>query len=189
MLPALVRSPCCTRHLKPCARWRVFARQSVKSCRWLRPRRAIHRRTRPRCRRQGRAYPELFASLFPPLPAKFAHYLDRFINHVRGDIQRGTESNRVLPRAKCKNTEIKETLPKFLACFGVGQIEGKEQAAAARRRNQRLLALQITQLIQKISTHLRGVLHKMFLLDDAQVMCRAHHSGEIFAPRGIQSAG
>src|SRR5438874_12384248 len=189
MLRAHVRSPCCTRHLKRCARWRVFARQSVKSCRWLRLRRAIHRRTHPRCRRQGPAYPELFASLFPPLPAKFAHYLDRFINHFRGDIQRGTESNRILARAKRKNTEIEETLPKFLARLCVGQIEGKEQPPAARRRNQRLLTLQITQLIQKISTHLRGVLNKMFLLDDAQVMCRAHHIGEIAAPRGIQSAG
>src|SRR6266576_7252729 len=154
MLPALVLSPCCNRHLKRYARWRVFARQSVKSCRWLRPRRAIHRRTRPRCRLQGRVYPELFASLFPPLPAKFAHQFDRFINHFRGDIQRGTESNRVLPRAKRKNTEIEETLPKFLARFCVGQIEGEEQAAAARPRNQRLLALQITQLIQEISAHL-----------------------------------
>src|SRR2546423_533159 len=135
MLYEHVRSPCCTHHLKLCARWRVFARQSVKFCRLLPHRRAIRRRTRPRCRPQGRVYPELFASLFPSLPAKFAHYLDRFINRFRGDIQRGAESNRVLPRAKRKNTEIEETLPKFLACFCVGQIEGEEQAAAARRRN------------------------------------------------------
>src|SRR5437899_1501451 len=141
MLHAHVRSPCCTRHLKRCARWRVFARQSVKSCRWLRHRRAIRRRTRPRCRPQGRVYPELFASLFPPLPAKFAHYLDRFINHFRGDIQRGAESNRILARAKRRNTEIEETLPKFLARFGVGQIEGEETAATARRSHQRHVTL------------------------------------------------
>jgi hypothetical protein len=60
------------------------------------------------------------------LPAKFAHYLDCFINHFRGDIERRAESNRILARAKRKNTEIEETLPKFLARFCVGQIEGKE---------------------------------------------------------------
>jgi len=45
------------------------------------------------------------------------------------------------------------------------------------------LGLQITQLIEEIGTYFPGVFNQAFLLDDAQIMGRAHHIGEVSAPR------
>src|SRR6266481_8431851 len=134
---------------------------------------------------------ELHAStlLLPPLPTEFAHHSDRFINHCVCNIKRGTETDRVLTRTKSQDAEIEEAVPKLFARFRVGQIEGEKQSTATRSGNQRLLTLQLAQLLEEICAYLRGVLHKMLLLDNAQVMRRAHHVGEISAPGGIQTAG
>ena len=89
----------------------------------------------------------------------------------------------MLAGTKCENTEVEETLPKFFARFRVRQIESEKQPPAARSGNQRLLGLQITQLIEEIGTYFPGVFNQAFLLDDAQIMGRAHHIGEVSAPR------
>src|SRR5215472_73297 len=118
----------------------------------------------------------------PPLPTKFAHQLHRFVDRFRSDIQRRTKTDRVLAGTKRQNTEIEEAVPKFFARFRIGKIEREKYSATARSRNQRLFRLQIAQLIQEIGAHLPGVLNQTFLLDDAQIMRRAHHIGEIPAP-------
>src|SRR5262249_52961812 len=108
---------------------------------------------------------------------------DRFINHVRRDVERRTETDRVLAGAKRQHTKIEEAVPKLFTRFRIGKIEREEYSPAARGGNQRLFVLQIAQLIEEIRADFSGVLNQTFLLDDAQIMGRAHHIGEVSAPR------
>src|SRR5439155_7440045 len=119
---------------------------------------------------------------FVSLPTELAHQLHRFINRFRSDIQRRTKSNRILAGAKSQHTKVEEAVPKFFARFRIGKIEREKYSAAACGGNQRLFGLQIAQLIEEIGTYFRGVLNQTFLLDDAQIMGRAHHVGEVSAP-------
>src|SRR5262249_30903347 len=122
------------------------------------------------------------------LSAEFAHQFHRFIDGFRGDVERRTEPDRVFARAKRQNTEVEKPMPKLFARFRIVKIERKKYSAATRRRNQRLFGLQFAQLIQEIRTNFSGVLNQPFLLDDAQIMRRAHHISEVSAPRRIQTA-
>src|ERR1700760_731216 len=124
----------------------------------------------------------LRSSSLASLPTELAHQFHRFVDHLRSDVERGTEADRVLAGTKSQNTEIEEAVPKFFARFRIGQIEREKYAAAARSRNQRFFALQIAQLIEEIGAYFGGVLNQTFLFDDAQVMGRAHHVGEVSAP-------
>jgi hypothetical protein len=107
----------------------------------------------------------------------------RFVDHLRSDVQRGTKADRVFAGAKRQSTKFKEAVPKFFARFRVGKIEREKQSAAARGGNQRFFRLKIAQLIEEIGACFRGVLNQTFLLDNAQIMRRAHHIGEVSAPR------
>src|SRR5215475_16198348 len=104
------------------------------------------------------------------LPAELAHQFNRFINHVRGNIERGTKANRVLAGAKRQNSEVEEAMPKFFARFRIGKIERKEYSSAARGGNQRLFRLQLAQSIDEIGADFAGVIDQTFLLDDPQIM-------------------
>ncbi len=81
-----------------------------------------------------------------------------------------------------QNAKIEKTFPKFFAGLRIGKIECKKETPAARGGDHWFLALQIAELIQEVCAHFRGVLDKMFFLDDAQEMGRAHHISEISAP-------
>src|SRR5262249_23710699 len=118
------------------------------------------------------------------LPAELAHQFYCLINHFRSDIERRTETDRVFAGTKSQNTEVEEAVPKFFARFRIGQIERKKYSAAACGRNQSrsISGLQIAQLIEEIGTYLSGVLNQTFLLDNAQVMGRAHHVSEVPTP-------
>ena len=61
-------------------------------------------------------------------------------------------------------------------------LQREEPMISAARGRGLFLALQIAELIQEVSAHFRGVLDKMFFLDDPQEMGGAHHVGEISAP-------
>ena len=119
------------------------------------------------------------------LPAELSHQFYRLINHFRSDVERGTETDRILAGTKRQNTEIEEAVPKFFARFRIGEIEREKYPAAPRSGNQSrsISGLQIAQLIEEIGTYLSGVLNQTFLLDNAQVMGRTHHIGEVPAPR------
>src|SRR5438270_3317271 len=129
-----------------CARWRVGAHRWAKSYQSSRRYRAIHHRTRRCCRRRDPVFRKVFSyetlnvptASLAPLLAEFAHQLHRFINHFRPDIERRTETDRVFTGTKCQDAEIEEPVPKLLARFCVGQIEGEKQTTAARGGNQRL---------------------------------------------------
>jgi hypothetical protein len=86
------------------------------------------------------------------------------------------------PDFKRQHTEIEKAFPKFIARFRIGQIERDEQLRGRAPRKSSALPLQIAQLIEKIGADFRGVLDQIFLFDDAQIMRRAHHVGEISAP-------
>ena len=116
-------------------------------------------------------------------PTELAHQFHRFVDHLRSDVERGTEADRVLARTKGQNTKVEEAVPKFFARFRIGKIEREKYSAAARSRNQRFFGLQIAQLIEELGSNFRGVLNQTFLLDDAQIMGRAHHIGEVSTPR------
>src|SRR6185436_6978161 len=123
--------------------------------------------------------------LAAPLPAEFAHQFHCLINHFHSDVERGTETDRILAGTKRQNTEIEEAVPKFFARFRIGEIEREKYPAAPRSGNQSrsISGLQIAQLSEEISTDFAGVLNQTFLLDNAQVMGRAHHVSEVPAPR------
>src|SRR6478735_7731795 len=118
-----------------------------------------------------------------PLPAEFAHQFYCLINHFRGDVERWTEADRVFAGTKCQNAELEEAVPKFFARFRIGEIEREKYSATASGGNQRLFVLQIAKLIEEVGTYFSGVLNQTFLLDNAQIMRRAHHIGEVPAPR------
>src|SRR5882757_1487065 len=126
----------------------------------------------------------LRSSSLASLPTELAHQFHRFVDHLRSDVERGTEADRVLAGAKSQHTKIKKAVPEFFARFRIGKIEREKYSAAARRGNQsrRRSGLQIAQLIEEIGTCFRGVLNQTFLLDNAQIMGRAHHIGEVPAP-------
>src|SRR5438046_1230502 len=124
-----------------------------------------------------------------PFAAVLPHQSHRFVDNFGGDIERRTETNRILARTQRENTKIEKAFPEFLARLRIWKIECEKQAPSARGGNDRLFALQIEELIEEISTHFACVLHEMLFLDDAQVMGRAHHIGEISAPGRIQPAG
>src|SRR5205823_5992694 len=132
---------------------------------------------------------KLSTFLLAPLPAEFAHQLHRLINYFRRNIESRAHTDRIVAGTKCENTEVEETVPKFFAGFRVRQIESEKQSPAAGGGNQWLFRLQIAQLLEEIRADLRGVLNQTFLLDDAQIMGRAHHIGEVSTPGGIQAAG
>src|SRR6201993_562456 len=119
----------------------------------------------------------------PAYPAELPHQLYRFIDNFRSDIERRTKTDRVLAGAKRQKTKVEKAGPKFFARFGIGKIEREKYSAAARGGNQRLFRLQIAQLIQEIGTYFRSVLNQTFPFDNAQIMGRAHHIGEVSAPR------
>src|SRR4051812_25356012 len=127
--------------------------------------------------------------LFPALPAISPHQFDRFIDHISSDIERGTKADRVFAGAKRQHSEIEEAVPKFFARLRVGKIEREKYSTAARSGDQRLFHLQVAQSIEEIGTYFRSVLDQTFLLDNAQIMRRAHHIGEVSAPCRIQTAG
>src|SRR6267154_4421103 len=126
----------------------------------------------------GRALPISFS-----LSAILAHQFHRFVDHLRSDVERGAEADRVLAGTKGQNTKVEEAMPKFFARFPIGEIEGEKYSATARGGNQRFFRLQVAQLIEEIGPYFRGVLNQTFLLDDAQIMGRAHHICEVPAPR------
>src|ERR1700757_3832091 len=118
-----------------------------------------------------------------PLSAELPHQLYRFIDNFRSDIERRTKANRILAGAKSQNAKIEKAVPKFFARFRIREIEREKYSAATRGGNQRLFRLQIAQLIQEIGTYFRSVLNQTFPFDNAQIMGRAHHIGEVSAPR------
>jgi hypothetical protein len=79
-----------------------------------------------RIRRGGHDRIARFNVLPPPLSAKFAHQFHRFIDNAGGDIERGTETDRVLTRTKSQDAAIEEAVPKFFSRFWIGQIEGEK---------------------------------------------------------------
>src|SRR5437899_11721878 len=68
-------------------------------------------------------------------PAELAHQLHRLINYLRGNVERRTESNRVLAGTKCENTEGEKAVPKLFAGFRVRQIASEELSRTARGGN------------------------------------------------------
>src|SRR5207244_1686006 len=64
--------------------------------------------------------------LLPPLSTELAHGFHRFINHAGGNIERGTETDRVLTRTKSQDAAVEEAMPKFFSRFRIGQIEGEK---------------------------------------------------------------
>src|SRR6266404_8555249 len=99
------------------------------------------------------------------LSAIFAHQFHRFVDHLRSDVERGTEADRILAGTKGQNTKVEEAVPKFFARFRIGKIEREKYSAATRSGNQRFFRLQIAQLIEEIGPYLPGVLNQLFLLD------------------------
>src|SRR5712691_11062286 len=77
----------------------------------------------------------------------------RFVDNFGRDIERGTETNRILARTKRENTQIEKTFPEFLARLRIRKIECEKQAPSAHGGNDRLFALQTDELIEEISTH------------------------------------
>ena len=67
-----------------------------------------------------------FKVLAPSLPTKFPHQFHRFIDNAGGNIERGTETDRVLTRTKSQDAAIEEAVPKFFSRFWIGQIEGEK---------------------------------------------------------------
>ena len=66
-----------------------------------------------------------FKVLAPAL-AVLTHQFNRFIDNAGGNIERGTEPDRVLTRTKSQDAAIEEAVPKFFSRFWIGQIEGEK---------------------------------------------------------------
>src|SRR5712691_3080267 len=90
----------------------------------------------------------------------------RFVDNFGRDIERGTETNRILARTKRENTKIEKTFPEFLARLRIRKIECEKQAPSARGRNHRLFALQIAELTQEVCAHFCSILHQMLFVDN-----------------------
>jgi len=84
-------------------------------------------------------------------------------------------------RTKSQHTKIKKAVPKFFARFSHREDRPEKYSAAARGGNQRFFGLQIAAVDPGNSPYFPGVLNQTLLLDDAQIMGRAHHIGEVSA--------
>src|SRR4029077_21204066 len=82
-----------------------------------------------------------FNALLASLPAELPHHFHRSINRFGSDVERRTETDRVLAGAKRQDTKVEEAMPKFFARFRIGKIERQKYSTAARGGNQRLFRL------------------------------------------------
>ena len=59
-------------------------------------------------------------NLFAHLLALLAQQFHGFVDNLRRDIERGTETNRAFARFQNQDSAIEQTLPEFIARFRIG---------------------------------------------------------------------
>src|SRR5689334_1047530 len=63
--------------------------------------------------------------------AFLANELDRFVDHLIGDVERGSESDCLCPRFQSEHAVIEQALPEGIAHFRIWQIKSEEQSTTA----------------------------------------------------------
>src|SRR5436190_138609 len=71
-----------------------------------------------------------------------AEQVDRFVDHLGRNVERGSKTNRAVAGFQDEQAAIKKSLPEFVARFRIWQIEGDEEAASADSGDDRLAGLQ-----------------------------------------------
>src|SRR5438270_10118816 len=104
-----------------------------------------------------------------------AQQIHRFVDNLGRDIERGAETNRVVAGFQNEQTAIEKAFPKFVALFGIGQVESNEEPASADRGDDGLLALQLLERLEEMLADHSRVLDQIFLLEYSQEMGPANH--------------